>query len=272
MKKRNFIWVLLLAFAGVMARIFLFLAPKNERNWMSGQKVLPYAKVKGDKVKIFNVRNFEYKGKKVVERYYDKVYDLKKIESVWFSIVPFSLWRGIAHTMISFGFEGGTYVCVSIEARRTTGEKYSPLMGFFRKYELMIVIGDERDVIGLRTNVRKNDVYLYPIKTTRERMRKAFLEIVKRVNTLKEKPEFYNTFLNACTDNLAEMVNKIVPGRVPLSLKVFFPGYSDRLAYKIGLIDDEGEFDDLKAKYYITKKAQKAGIVKDFSEKIRAGV
>jgi hypothetical protein len=75
----------------------------------------------------------------------------------------------------------------------------------------MYVIGDERDLVKLRTNYRRDRVYLYPIRTTRERKVTMFLSMLRRANLLRAHPEFYNTLTNTCTTNLVEHVNTIVP-------------------------------------------------------------
>ena len=43
----------------------------------------------------------------------------------------------------------------------TNGQAYSALAGLYRQFELYYVVGDERDIVRLRTNFRLEDVYLY---------------------------------------------------------------------------------------------------------------
>src|SRR6202040_2363804 len=69
----------------------------------------------------------------------------------------------IAHTIVSWEFGDGQYLAISIEARKEKGESYSALRGFFHQYELYYVVADERDLVGLRTNYRGEQVYLYRI-------------------------------------------------------------------------------------------------------------
>src|SRR5216110_911535 len=42
----------------------------------------------------------------------------------------------MAHTMMSFGFDGDDYVCMSIETRKQKGQGYSAIKGLFRQFEL----------------------------------------------------------------------------------------------------------------------------------------
>ena len=86
----------------------------------------------------------------------------------------------MAHTLVSFGFDDGQFLCVSVEARRQRWQSYSPLWGLFRSYELMFVLGDERDIVRLRTNIRREQVYMYRLRmppqtfaTTASRLRQA---------------------------------------------------------------------------------------------------
>ena len=219
--------------------LHVFIRPSNQRDWSPDQSRLPFAETHGPLVTIHDVRNFRYGGSdRFTPAWYDKTYDLRQLDSVWFVVEPFGSLEGLAHTFVSFGFAGGDYVAVSVEIRKEKGESYSPLKGLLRQYEVMYVVGDERDLIALRANHRHDRVYLYRVRTTPERMRRMFVEMLERANALREKPEFYNTLTNTCTTNLVHHVNAIVPGRVPLHPAVFLPGYSDKLAYKLGLIDN----------------------------------
>ena len=60
--------------------------------------------------------------------------------------------KSFARASSSFGFDGGDYVCISIETRKEVGENYSALRGFFRQFELTYVVADERDLVRLRTD------------------------------------------------------------------------------------------------------------------------
>ena len=133
-------------------------------------------------------------------RWETRTYNLSKLDSADIIAV---YWAGkaIAHVMVSFGFEGKDYFAVSIETRKEKGESYSTLVGFFRQYELYYVVADERDVIGVRTTYRqpKEDVYVYRLRTPVKNIRRLFLDYVKTINDLRERPQFYNTLTTNCT-------------------------------------------------------------------------
>jgi hypothetical protein len=245
--------------------------PSNARDWSIDQAVLPTATFNGPLVTLHDVRNFTYRTESdFTPGYYEKTVDLRKLDSAWFLVEPFGNWNGPAHTFVSFGFDGGRdFVAISVEIRKEKGESFSALKGLFRNYEVMYVVGDERDLVKLRTNFRHDSVYLYPIHTTPERMRRMFVEMVEKANQLSRKPEFYNTVTNNCTTSLADHVNRIVPHRIPLSIALVLPGYSDRLAYRLGLIDTKLPFEGARRRYRINDRARKFTDDPQFSQHIR---
>jgi hypothetical protein len=110
-------------------------------------------------VTIHNIRNCDYRSETdYTVRHYDKSFDLAKLKSIDLSLIH---WGSpyIAHTMLSFGFGDDGIVCISAETRKEIGEEYSTIKGFFRQYELTYVVADERDLIGLRTQYRDEQVY-----------------------------------------------------------------------------------------------------------------
>lgn len=244
--------------------------PSNDRDWSVDQSVLPYAEIQGQRVVIHNVRNFSYQSSdRFTPAHDDRTYDLGSLDSVWFVVEPFGDWQGPAHTFLSFGFEGKEFIAISVEIRKEKGESFSAIGGLFRRYEVMYVIGDERDLIGLRANLRKDQVYLYQVHTTQEQMRNLFLSMLARANDLRIHPEFYNTLTNTCTTNIVRHVNAIVEKKIPLRLGIILPGYSDRLAYGLGLIDTSVPFDDLRERSRINDLAREFADASDFSRRIR---
>ena len=180
------------------------------------------------------------------------------------------IWRGPAHTFLSFGFAGGAYVAISVEIRKEQGESFSPLGGLLRQYELIYVVGDERDLIGLRANHRHDDVYLYPIRTSKEKIRTLFVAMLERANQLAAHPEFYNTLTNTCTSNIVDHIDVITPGRIPFSYKTILPAYADDLAFDLGLIDTDSPRDQYRAAHRINDLAALHADAANFSEAIRS--
>jgi hypothetical protein len=244
--------------------------PSNYCDWSPDQALLAYAEVNGDIVHVRNVRNCTYLTQDTyVLGYYDKTYDLSKLQTVDFIIVPFRGTPSLAHTMLSFGFADGDHLAVSVEIRRQQGEKYELLKGMLDYYELMYVVADERDVVRLRTDYRGDDVYLYRARATPEQARMLFVDVMQRVDKLAEAPEFYNVFTNNCTTNIAGHINHIAPGKVPLGLKILLTGHSDRLAYDLGLLDTTLPFEEARRRAKVSDLARQSANAPDFSERIR---
>lgn len=244
--------------------------PSNTRNWRPDQSILPYAEVEGDVAHVHNVRNCKYLGAtEYLLAHYDKKYDLSKLDTVDFIIVPFTEWHGAAHTFLSFGFGGEEYLAVSVEIRREEHEQYSLWKSLNNEYEIMYVLGDERDLIGLRANFRKDEVYVYRAKADPEKVRKLFLDILDRTNDLVDHPEFYHLFMNNCTTNVVNHVNRVSPNRVTYNLQVMFPGYSDRFAYELGLLDTKLSFAETKRRAHVNTLAKRYADEEKFSQKIR---
>ena len=251
---RRVLTILILFLAAFFVAIHLFIRPSNDRDWSPDQSILPYAEFNGPYVTVHNIRNFRYQSTtQWTPAWYDKTFDLRQLDSAWFIVEPFGETHGVAHTFVSFGFADRDFLAVSVEIRKEKGETFSALRGLLRQYELMYVAGDERDLIALRALYRKDHVYLYPVKTTPERMRKMFVDMMRRANELRSKPEFYNTLTNNCTTNIVKQVNAVVPHRVPFSLAVLLPGYSDRYAYKLGLIDTTLPFEEARRRFEIPR-------------------
>jgi hypothetical protein len=245
----------------------------NDREWQADVAVLPYATVDGDLVTVHNVRNFDYRSESdFTPAYYDKTFDLRQLDSVDLFAV---YWMGphIAHTFVSFGFGGKDRLAVSIETRKEQGEGYSTIKGFFKQYELYYVVADERDVVRLRTNYRDpvEDVYLYRLRGSAEDGRRLFLEYVRRINDLKDRPEFYNTLTTNCTT--AIWLNaQVVPGPLPFSWKLLLSGHTPDYLYEQGRLDTTLPFDELQKRSWINATARAAGTAEDFSERIRSSV
>lgn len=272
LKRIFYFFLIVLAFiTALFVVVSLVTKPSNDRNWNEDQKILATAEIKDNLVFIKNIRNFSYTSTTdYTPAYYDKTFDLSKLQKVWYIVEPFSGIPGSAHTFLSFEFESNEFVAISVEIRKEQGEKYHPFKGLFNKYELMYVIADERDALKLRSNYRKDLVYVYPVRTTPDKARAMFLDMLERANTLAKQPEFYNTITNTCTTNIVRHVDKITPHKVPLfNLRVLLPANSDKLAYELGLIDTDLPFEQARVRYFINEKALKYSEDEDFSKKIR---
>ena len=245
-------------------------APSNDRDWIPEHKLLAYSEFNGDQVTIRNVRNAEFfTYRDAIVKHEDRTYDLSKIRSVDFIVVPFSEIKAVAHTMLSFGFEGGEHVGISVEVRLENGEGYDPALGAFGQFELIYVIADERDLIPVRVEHRDVDVYVYPSTAPPELARKLFVDMLRRANQLAEHPEYYDTLGNNCTTNIVRHINAIAPSKVPYDFRVLLPGYADKLAYELGLIENRLPFEEVKRRARVNDAVLKYKNHPQFSAKIR---
>jgi len=263
--------VILVLVAIFFIALNIFIRPSNDRNWNDDQKVLAYATITDNIVDIKNVRDFRYASTtSFTGEYYDKQYDLNKIKRVWYVVEPFSGIPGSAHTFLSFEFEDNVFVSISVEIRKEKGESFHPVKGLLNQYEIMYVVADEKDVVDLRINHRKDQVFLYPSNAGKEKTTQLFLDMINRVNDLYIQPVFYNTITNTCTTNIVKHVNVVNPKVIPwYDLRIVFPEDSDFLAYQLGMIDTDLPIDKIREKFNVNKKGEMYKGDEDFSVKIR---
>jgi len=262
--------VVAVLFLGVLVW-WLSLEPSNDRHWLPDVARLPTAKIEGDRITIQNVRNFVYRSEfDYDEHWEERTYDLSKLQGVdLFLIYWGSPW--IAHTIMSWVFEDGPPLAISIETRKEVGESYSAVRGFFRQFELYYVVADERDVIRLRTHFRGEQVFLYHLIATPEVERKVLLAYLDEINRLAQKPRWYNALRYNCTTAIRHHVQSVTPGR-PFDWRILLNGRLDELGYERGTIDQSLPFDELKRRSDITERARAIGDDADFWTKIREGL
>ncbi len=246
--------------------------PSHDRTWQVGLTRLPGITFDDDLITITNFRNFDWRADGTCDEQWEtRTYDLSEVESLWYCLSVFNPdgWHGPAHSILSFGFADGRYLAVSVEARKEVGEQYSVWKGMVRRYELMYVIGDERDLIRNRVAFRPDDVWLYPLQATPDFIRNLLLETLRGAEALRGRPQWYNTISDNCTSKLHDHADAIAPGRIPASWKIILPGYSDELLQSLNLIAGDLDLDEARARYYVKNRAATALDAADFSRAIR---
>jgi hypothetical protein len=271
-RKPKYAWAIafVVPFLVVLAWFFS-IHPSNDRDWQQDVAVLPYATIDGNHVMVHNIRNFHWTGEnEATPAYYDKEFDLDKLRVVDFIL---SYWgsKAIAHTIVSFGFDGDQYLAMSIETRKEKGENYSAVQGFFRQYELTYVLADERDVLGVRTDHRNEEVYMFRTRINPAHARAMLLDYLKTANQLKEQPVFYNALTTNCTTSILPHVQVFAP-TARLSAALLLNGYCAESIYDHGGFDHSMPFDELMRRGHINDAAKAAGESPDFSARIRQGV
>lgn len=251
---------------------FLSRAASNDRDWADECARVAYAEIDGDRVTLRNVRNFAYRTETdFTPRWEDRGYDLRTVERADLFLVHWGSPH-IAHVMVSFEFDDGRHLCVSIEARKERTESYSAVGGFFRQFELIYVFADERDVVRLRTNYRTGeDVYLYQTDLSPAQARAALESYLGAANSLAAAPRFYNALTSNCATNVLEHARR-GGGVAPLTADVLLGGHADRQAYRNGRLDGSIAFDELKRRSLINPVARAADGDPNFSRSIRAGL
>src|SRR5436190_7330145 len=258
------------AFAAVVSW-WLTLKPSNDREWQPDVAETAWADINGDEVTIHNVRNCDYRTQTDFTPHWEtRTVRLLQITGMDLAI---NYWGSpwIAHPIVSFQFSDGLPLCFSIETRKTIGQKYSALDGLYRQYTLIYVVADERDVIRLRTNYRREDVYLYRTLASPAQARERFLEYIKAMNMLHQHPRWYNEVTANCTTSIR--TQRSVNERTPWDWRMLINGEADELLYERHAIVTGGlPFSELKQRSLINERARAADNSPDFSQLIREGL
>jgi hypothetical protein len=245
------------------------LHPSNDLDWADDVARTASGTVEGDRLTVHNVRNFLWRSDTDFEpRWETRSYDLNALTSL---DLIMSHWSGesIAHTILSFGFSDGQHLAFSIEIRKDKTESYSALAGFFRAYELSFIAADERDVVGVRTNVRGEDVRIYRLRAAPAEARALLLEYVAEADDLARTPRFYNSLTTNCTTQIFRMISVLQPG-LALDYRMLLSGRVPDYIYERGRLDSGLPFAALRDRSHIRGKASSTD--PDFSRKIREGV
>jgi len=259
------------AFSAAMLVWWSTLTPSNDRDWQPDVARSVTATIDGDRLVVSNVRNFNWRSDTDFdERWEERTYSLSRVSNVDLIL---SYWAGeaIAHLIVSFGLDDGSRLAFSIETRKSRGEEYSTIAGFFRQYELSIVAADERDVVRVRSNVRGEDVRIYRLRMPPMYAQALLREYVAEANDLARVPRWYNTLTGNCTTLVFGMVRAIRPG-LHLDYRILLSGYLPDYAYDMGATDTSIPFETLRSLARIHDSAAQADTDPDFSAKIREGL
>jgi hypothetical protein len=250
---------------------WLTIAPSHDRNWRPEVAVMPRAFIDGDRVRITGVRNFIYRSRNdFTVRYEEREIFLSRLAALDF-YVSYFMKGPVGHTFVSFIFDNAPPLSISIETRPEVGQGFAPIASMFKQFELIYVVGDERDLVGVRAIHRGEAVYLYRLNTSADDARRLLMIYLARVNELADRPEFYHLLTNSCTINIVRYAN--AAGRKGrFDIRHLLNGLIDSYLYHSGRIDTTLPFDELRQRSLINEAAQAADGAPDFSQRIRASL
>jgi hypothetical protein len=267
-------WRGLVAYAALFALLLAWwfsLAPRNDRDWQLDVANPPTATIDGDRLTVHNLRNFDYRSvDEYTPRWETRSYDLSRLAGM---DIYFFYWGSpwIAHTIMSWDFEDGPPLAISIETRKEVGEEYSAVRGFFRQFELYYVVADERDVVRLRTNLRGDEGYLYRLDWSPSDARTLLLAYLDEVNRIARSPRWYNAFDHNCTTTIRFHISQIGMARA-WNWRILANGKAPELLYMRGVVNTTLPFPELRSRSYINARGRAAGAGADYSERIREGL
>ncbi len=257
-------------FLGVVAW-WISIPPSHDRQWRPEVAVMPRAFIDGDRVRITGVRNFDYRSRNdFTVRWEEREVSLSHLTALDFYVSYFTEGP-VGHTFVSFIFDNAPPLSISIETRPEVGEGFAPVASLFKQFELIYLVGDERDLVGVRTNHRREPVYLYRLNTSADDARRLLLVYLKRINELADRPEFYHLLTNSCTINIVRYAN--AAGRAGrFDIRHLLNGLIDSYLYHSGRVDTTLPFDELRRRSLINEAARAADGASDFPERIRASL
>lgn len=266
--KRRHSWPAFALCAAAIGGWYQTIQPQQNRDWAPDVAHGVTAVIEGSNVTLNNVRDFDWVSETEANAHWEtRQYDLTKLTTV--DMIT-STWGNpdIAHLIVSFGFADQRHIAFSVEIRKEVGESFSTVGGFFRRFELVLIAADEADVVKVRTNMRNEDVHLFPVKLTPDQGRALFLSYLDLGNQLAKKPEFYNTVTANCTSIVYGLVQVVKPD-MPLDRRLLLSGQLPEYIDELGGLPGKIPMDQRRAEAAISALGQNIGPGQDFSQVIR---
>ena len=244
--------------------------PSTDRDWHPQFERAPHATFDGSRVTVHDVRDFRWADDGTWQpAWYDATYDLDELEGAYLVLTTFSRVVGVGHVMVSFRFAGDRFLVMSVEARRQVGETYDPVGGAFRQYELFYLAADERDAIAVRTQVHGDETWIMPIHAGVPATRAFLVDMLERMNELRDRPAWYNTLTSSCATNLARHYERINDVRLPPDHRVIMPGLSQPLIEQLGMLPPGEDAATARVRYHVNPHAGGLPLDEHFSVALR---
>lgn len=258
--------VLSLVFLAGFSAWWQNLQPTHKKEWAADVAQVATGEIHDNKLTMHNVRNFSY----IVDEIYDEKWETEeRWETLDYNLdniqgldlfLSYCASEHIAHAILSWDFGHDQHLAISIEPRKDTSQEYSAIKGFFKQFELSYVAANEKDIIRLRTNFKKERVYAYSLQVSKEQAKALLQDYVKKMNNLAAKPAFYDALTrNYTTANYlhTKTINSASPP--PMDWKIFASGHLDELLYEKGILSQRLPFATLRQQSRIDQRMQAYG-------------
>ncbi len=216
------------------------------RDWRPEVAVMPRAYVSGDDVRIVGVRDFQYRSvDDFTPATSERTVQLSHLVGVDFYI---SYWMPgpVGHTFLSFTFDDAEPISISIEARPEAHEGFAPVGSLFKQFELIYVVGEERDLVGVRHQLSTRGCISVSNQHHTGEMHASCSSSTWSASTnWSERAEFYHLLSNNCTLNIVRYANAVGPGS-RFDIRHYLNGLFDGYLYQRQLLEGSMPFEDLR--------------------------
>jgi hypothetical protein len=218
--------------------------PSHNKHWEALSARTPNALIRPESITLQNVRDRHYVANNSETENYTWLDNLTivpdtDIVRTWFGAAELSANLPISHTFLSFELHTGDVYTLSVEARRTVGQTYSPIKGMSKQYPLWYGWGTERDMVGGRALLYKKQVEYYPLTLNQTQAANLFRTLATRTHEVAMQARWYNTFTSSCATELVQAANQTKGAVLPFHLAHYLPGLAVPYLMKMGYIKQQ---------------------------------
>ena len=212
LRKRPSIHLVLWVLVAVNIITYYCIPGPTPERWQKPWALAPVFEQQGDQLTIRNIRDFRYSTEEDSDaRYRTETYDLNTLVGVDFAECHWDGMTAICHTMLSFNFADGRHLAVSAETRLPEGVEQGAIPGLYKKYGILYLFGTEEDLYGLRTNIRHEDLSIYPMNIKPQGARKLLQHYIDLAKQAEAEHIPYNTISGNCSTGLVSGFRALVP-------------------------------------------------------------